>query len=1070
MHRAAWLVTRLTGVALLSLVMLAGIGSGTGAASSERSVDAPPSSSGRVEVPSLRSDYTKVFRNPDGTLTAEVRTRPVNNKRSDGTWASIDPTLTATVAGEYAWRNRAGPLDVRFALVATRGKTAALETNGGSITFGPEGVASRSIGLVQENRITYANALPGVDFVYESHEDSLKESIVLRDAPRKPVSFRFSVSLQALTPRPEADGSISLLDATGKVALWMPHASMTDSRLHPLSAEPAFSENVEMELAWDGSGHVLTVTPDLAWLQDPARVYPVVIDPTIMAPISGDTFVQTGISSSQAGSGELKAGTFDSGATKARSLLRFNIASVRGKEIISATFSLYEWHSWSCTAREVKARRIDSDWSGSTVNWANQPDYAATAFDVLNVAKGFSGSCPDGWINFDATTVVRQWANDTHPNHGVMVRADNESDNYGWKKFRSEDYGGASTDPKLEVTYNSYPTAVSARTPVNGTVSADTTPTLSGKYNDPDSGDAGHVDFQICSNSNCSSVVLNGSGPNVQPGQPSPWTVATGSALTTGQTYWWRARSDDGRVQSPWSLTASYVANVAPPLTPTKTMPNTGLVTSPTPTFSAVYDDEDQQDTGYVRFELYNATTHALVAAGNGTMVEPGERSKWLLPSSLVDGNSYYWRAWSNDGTLASAPTGDQDIYVAVGGDVFHATVYTGDPAGDGILLAEEWVQINSLTARYEDDEEVQTRAAVVCPASYPAGQECEEVRSVTVGSPGNREFFSSYTSKAGSSDLDQIASALAPATEVSSAPTGSGPIGDALAGWQTPPPLAGAEYALFEEVDPDTGNRSSLWIDGRTRLPLKHVMRSSSNEELGSVYWTYAASRESVSSYPTDFFDVSEPSNPAVSEVVEFHGTEPIGAITDVETGTSFRPFYLGPVTTVVSTSGSEITMCLARVGVVRSVVAADQTEIVVGGELEEELLPDPSGPETAVAADYVEVEDASECDPGAEDAEADLSVISEASPSSTAEASREAYVEPATAIENDSSDPDHVRAGVRGVVVRGYPSTSYIVPVNEDDTSAVLTPPTENTTILITGDLSKLTIDSVAAELELR
>jgi hypothetical protein len=149
---------------------------------------------------------------------------------------------------------------------------------------------------------------------------------------------------------------------------------------------------------------------------------------------------------------------------------------------------------------------------------------------------------------------------------------------------------------------------------------------------------------------------------------------------------------------------------------------------------------------------------------------------------------------------------------------------------------------------------------------------------------------------------------------------------------------------------------------------------------------------------------------------------------------------------------------------------VDPDLVEIVEGGELEEELVPDPSGPETAVVADYVEVSGASECDPGHEDGETDLSLISEASTSSSAEASRDAYIDPATTIENDPTHPDYARAGVRTDTILGTERTSYVVPVNDDETSAVITPASENTTILITGDFDKATVDDIASELELR
>jgi hypothetical protein len=523
----------------------------------------PPEGAGpqtRSEVVSLRSEYGKVFREADGTLTAELGTRPVHYELTDGSWAAVDPTLVATDVDGFAWRNAGGPLEFAFASRAGSGELARVESAGGSVAFALKGAVFPALGVVEGSRITYAGVIPGVDLVYESRPEALKELIVLREPPRDPVAFRFLVMVEGLEPRPEGDGSITLVNREGKIELVIPAGSMTDSSIDPRSGESAFSSDVDFDLAEEKGGLVLTVTPDLEWLQAPARVYPVEVDPSVTLYATLDTFVQTGITSGQSGSDELKTGTFDGGSTKARSFVRFNISSISGKQILSAAFSLYEFHSWSCAAREARASRVTESW-GSGIVWSNQPS-VANAFDTLNVAKGYSGSCPAGRIAFDATAPVGKWADGSQPNYGFRVRAGDETDNYGWKKFRSEDYGGTGTDPRLIVNYNSYPTSVTDCTPTSGTISSDATPTLSCRYNDPDSGDNGAVSYQICANSTCSVPVLAGSGPTVQPGARSSWTVPGASALEGGETYWWRARSDDGGpTKGPWSTTRTYLVD-----------------------------------------------------------------------------------------------------------------------------------------------------------------------------------------------------------------------------------------------------------------------------------------------------------------------------------------------------------------------------------------------------------------------------------------------------------------------------------------------------------------------------
>jgi hypothetical protein len=840
---------------------------------------------------------------------------------------------------------------------------------------------------------------------------------------------------------------------------------MTDSKVDPQSAEPGFSDDVEMGLVPKGGGYELTLTPDLAWLQDPARVYPVEIDPTVTAGITRDTFVQTGISSGQAGSSELKSGTFDGGSTKARSFVKFNLSGLHNKEIISADFSLYEFHSWSCTASQINASRVLDDWDGS-VTWSNQPS-VGNAFDTKNVAKGFSGSCPAGRITFDATAPMEKWSDYSEPNYGIRVRADNESANNGWKKFRSEDYGGASTDPKLEVTYNSYPTSVSARSPTSGVVSADSTPTFSAKYNDPDPGDAGHVDYQVCANATCSSVILNGSGTGgVQSGQASPWTVPSGSALTYGQTYWWRARGDDGRVQSPWSAIWAYTANSAAPDEPTGLIPNARVVTTLTPTLSAIYDDDDPEDAGFVRFEVYNATTNALVAAGNGTTVDPAGRSTWAVPTGLTDGGLFYWRAWSDDGTLTSTTTENHEMLVAVGGDVYHATIYTGDPASGGEAMAEEWARINTFTARYEDADVINTRGPTSCPPRLVSSLACEEVRSTSVGGGRGLEGFSTYVGSEGDPLLQQVVSILDPVTEDLSALSETGPISQALAAWQTPPPLQGSTYELYTAIDPETGDEASTWIDARTRMPLKAIYTAQGSSM--TSYWDYEAARISMSSLPPDFFNVPRPWNTGVEKRVELLGARPVAQVLDSETGGYFSPYSLGATASITAPTGEQVDLCLSDSYVVELTIAPSEQETI--NEPDPEITPDPASPtETYVRANYVDIESGESCRPGAMEAPTpDLTVTSMRASSSRAAAAGVVIRESALEIEGNPLDQEYARAGTSLTVVDGSALVSYVVPADAVSYAALLEPSNASTSIVVIGEFDKNTLDSVAANLE--
>src|SRR5262249_3340735 len=117
----------------------------------------------------------------------------------------------------------------------------------------------------------------------------------------------------------------------------------------------------------------VTVEPDPGFLNDPGIQYPVVIDPAVTVWTSFDTFTQASIANTdQSGMPELRIGTFDGGATKARSYLHFDVSAFRGTRILSSRLWLYEFWSYSCSARDWEV--WDTALVGTGTRWSNQPN------------------------------------------------------------------------------------------------------------------------------------------------------------------------------------------------------------------------------------------------------------------------------------------------------------------------------------------------------------------------------------------------------------------------------------------------------------------------------------------------------------------------------------------------------------------------------------------------------------------------------------------------------------------------------------------------------------------------
>ncbi|MGH2750941.1 MAG: DNRLRE domain-containing protein [Actinomycetota bacterium] len=524
----------------MAFVLLA---AGIQAVRAEGDSSPPPSPSSRVELTGERTASSKIYAEPDGSLTAEIFANPIQYEDSQGKFVEIDDNLTKRPGGQ--WTNEAGPLDVDFSSTGSADDLVEIADGNLAVSFGVQG-ANQVTPSVVDNTITYEEIIPDADVVLSVKGHTLKEDVILSEPPELTGDryvVRFLLHTEGLTPIKRTTDIVFVGDS-GDEVFRMPNLYMLDSSVDPHSGQPAISEDIEVDITGSGSQWVLTARASGKWLTDPARVYPVTIDPTITDQTpSRDTFVQSNITSTpQDTSTELKVGTFD-GTVKARSLMKMDLGAIpHGSTINSGELSLFNNHSWSCQARRVEVYRITEGW-GANVTWPNRPGFAANPADSINAAKGYSPSCPGGRLNFDVRSVVSYWKNSDAVNHGFGIRAENESDVYGWKIFASDEAGHR---PQLTVNYN--PPNSPPQAPIDVSMEDGTTsPVLHGIYADPD-GDAGRIFYSIY-DLDGQPVIVDAAGTSSSSGTDSVYTVSSG-LLQEGETYLWDARAFDGSAYS----------------------------------------------------------------------------------------------------------------------------------------------------------------------------------------------------------------------------------------------------------------------------------------------------------------------------------------------------------------------------------------------------------------------------------------------------------------------------------------------------------------------------------------
>lgn len=402
------------------------------------------------EIPGKGAPERQVFANADGTETTRFFSGRQMFRGRDGQWSKVDSTLVADETQGSGWRVAADSLQKRFASTANAERLATVElAEGKSVAFGVAGAAAVR-GKASGDSVVYPSVRPDADLRLQATAAGVKELIVLRSADA-PAVWDFPLELSGLTAVLANSGGVELRDAAGAVVGYIPPGYMEDSNIDPRSGDGSRSEDVRYELLGSPGSQVLRLSADHAWLADPSRKFPVLVDPTVTRISShGSSYVMYPYTNDYSGESELKVGTYNSGSNKAAALLKFSMSDINKHHILDAKLNLYSIWSYSCSSRDLYIRPLSEFWTTSgNKSWPG-PSYGSEIVRK-SFAYGYSSSCGPRWVPLDVTSQIHKWTHGT-ANYGLRLSASG-SDSYGWKKFASSNTANA---PYLDVTHNSY--------------------------------------------------------------------------------------------------------------------------------------------------------------------------------------------------------------------------------------------------------------------------------------------------------------------------------------------------------------------------------------------------------------------------------------------------------------------------------------------------------------------------------------------------------------------------------------------------------------------------------------
>jgi hypothetical protein len=508
----------------------------------------------RVRVDADTTPTRQSWANPDGSFTAELTPVPVR-ALVNGAWAPLDTTLH-TAGGVVAPRSAADRL--AFSAGGT-GFLARLGAPGRAVEL--RWLTALPAPVVRRDTATYPEVFPGVDLVLRATRQGYAETVVVktREAGTNPAvrAMRFGLAGDGLTARLNKDGTLDAVDRSGAVVWASPAPSVWD-RSGPVRAPQ--SRTAQGRFAMDGG--VLTVVAPTAFLDDPAAVYPVAIDPDWGAPMQGwaEVYLEHPDDHYWGGDGDnvAKVGFTDwpgSPIVTVRSYYQFDLSFLFGRQIIGAEFNDRENWSPSCDPRPVELHETGQISPGTS--WHNQP-WIGQMLDNPNVAHGHDANCPPEPVGFDAKGAVVNAVNAHFPTTTLMLKAINESDDFAWKKFDS--------NPSLVVTYNSFPdipkspvadVPLNPNLPCSQTVDAVKTNATTGlrahvTVTDPDGGSVNAL-FRWYNWDTGADLGYSGWVPAQQSGSVFTATVPD-KLLTDGAHLGWRVLAGDGMAASKdWS-------------------------------------------------------------------------------------------------------------------------------------------------------------------------------------------------------------------------------------------------------------------------------------------------------------------------------------------------------------------------------------------------------------------------------------------------------------------------------------------------------------------------------------
>lgn len=250
------------------------------------------------EVTELRESNVKHFCLEDGSYVAAQYNYPVHYTDENGELVDINNRLEEGSGGIFANKNSrvnfvkkitgSGKLftlsegDTKIEMSVLNANKGISGTVQNSSDAGVNTELQKKMNLENlSSKILYKEVFDGVDIEYVLQSLDVKENIIVKEKSEK-YTYSFELKLKNLTPTLLEDGSISFADNDGNIKYSIPAPVVYDSDMRYANEDTA-----KYTLEGKNGKYILILTVDSEWMNAESTLFPVTVDPTIVATSHG---------------------------------------------------------------------------------------------------------------------------------------------------------------------------------------------------------------------------------------------------------------------------------------------------------------------------------------------------------------------------------------------------------------------------------------------------------------------------------------------------------------------------------------------------------------------------------------------------------------------------------------------------------------------------------------------------------------------------------------------------------------------------------------------------------------